>query len=941
MSEIAVQASFNSGEWAPTLFARVDQAKYKSGAAVLENFYVDYRGGASSRAGSQYVIQAYKPSTAIRVITFQVAFNVGYVIEIGNGYMRFIYNGSLILNTALAISAATKATPCEITVVGHTFVANDWIYVTGVLGMTQLNGKFYNVQSVSGNLVRLGTTLGVNVNSTGYSTYTSGGTAAKVYTLASPYTSSDDLRLIKFTQNIDTMILCHPSYAPYVLTLVASNNWTLVPMVIGATIAAPTGVAVSSTLLSGASYKVNYSYVVTAIDTNGQESSASTPAALGPNQDIRTVAGSNAIIWTQVAGAIAYNIYEATVSYFGPVPYGVNYGFIGTAKGNTFIDSNIAADFSQSPPIPRNPFVGGAVDIITVGTAGTYTTVPTVTFSAAPSITATGYAVLSAVGTPTISGGGINAVVGDIVSFPNGLSVRVTTVGGGGVVTGITVVNAGSITTGSTPANPLAQTGTSGVGATLSLTVTYGVSAVIPLIRGAGYTSAPTITFSAGAAAATATITGIGNGQPTVPSFFQQRLVLAAPPRAPQSFYMSKPGAFYNYDISFPVASDDSISGTLVSNVLNTIKSIVSSTAGMLVLTDKASWLINGGTSGAAVTPSAIVANAQSYSGANDVPPIVANYDILYVQNKGGGVRDLAFNIYYSVFTGTDISILSSHLFFGYEILEWGWAEHPFYLAWAVRNDGVMLSLTFLKEQEFTGWAHHVTDGLYESVTVVTEDSAIIGNTDTVYNVVKRNINGSDVRYIERFADRIFPSGVSDAWCVDCGLKYTGAATPTFTGADHLAGETVTGLADGVIITPFVMPADGNFTLPIAAAKVIIGLPFTCKLQTLALDLGEPTVQGKVKKIPNVDVRVADTLGLDIGNDFNHMVPMKDLVRGNVSSMLTGQQTQVVTGLVTGDARTFLDPTYTVPGQYCIRQANPYPASILGVFPSFAIGDTK
>ena len=137
------------------------------------------------------------------------------------------------------------------------------------------------------------------------------------------------------------------------------------------------------------------------------------------------------------------------------------------------------------------------------------------------------------------------------------------------------------------------------------------------------------------------------------------------------------------------------------------------------------------------------------------------------------------------------------------------------------------------------------------------------------------------------------------------------------------------------------MPANGTFTLGTAASKVTVGLGYTCDLQTLAIELGEPTQQGKVKKIPEVDVRVKDTLGLSIGPDFNHLVPMKDLVVGNVSSMLTGQQSQVVTDLVTGDARTVLAPAYTVPGQYCIRQSNPYPASVLGVIPSIVVGDDR
>ena len=141
------------------------------------------------------------------------------------------------------------------------------------------------------------------------------------------------------------------------------------------------------------------------------------------------------------------------------------------------------------------------------------------------------------------------------------------------------------------------------------------------------------------------------------------------------------------------------------------------------------------------------------------------------------------------------------------------------------------------------------------------------------------------------------------------------------------------------MIPPFVMPTSGIFTLLNPASKVTVGIGFTAKLQTLALELGEPTVQGKVKKINSVDVRVTATLGLSIGSDFNHLTPMKDLIVGNVSSMLTGQASQIVTDLVTGDARTIIDSTYTVPGQYCIQQSLPLPATILGVFPSITQGD--
>jgi len=331
----------------------------------------------------------------------------------------------------------------------------------------------------------------------------------------------------------------------------------------------------------------------------------------------------------------------------------------------------------------------------------------------------------------------------------------------------------------------------------------------------------------------------------------------------------------------------------------------------------------------------------------------VSNYDILFVESNGSKVRDLAYNIYFNVFTGTDISITASHLFYGFELKEWAWAEQPFYTAWVIRNDGTMLVLTFLKEQEFIGWTHQITQGSFMSVSTITEPSVLAGTINAVYTVVERIVNGIQVQYVERVAERVFPNGLASAWCVDSALQYTGAATLSFQGAEHLGNLTVTGLAtdnlgNTMVITPFTMPLSGEFTLPAPTpvgatgyTTVTLGLPYTCQLQTLPIDMGEPSIQAKTKRIPHIDVRVYQTLGLTVGASFVRQFPMQDLIQGNVGSMLTGQPVQIVSGLYSGDARTFIDSTYTVPGQYCFQQSLPYPASILGVFPSIVVGDDK
>lgn len=952
MGDISPQASFNAGEWSPALYARVDLQKYRSGAALLENFFVDYRGGASSRAGTRYIIQCFKSATAVRLIPFQATFSQGYVLEFGNLYIRFIFQGSPVLENSFPVSAATKANPGVLTIVGNNYVIGDWIFIAGVGGMTQLNGRYFQVLNVAGSAVTLGTLGGANLNTTGYTTYTSGGTAQRIYTLASPYTSAD-LPLIKFAQVIDQMVLCHPSHPVMQLTLINATNWTLLAAAFLSPIAAPAGLTATTSGSAGGS---NYAYIVTAVDGSGNESLASIPVQLSNIEDISLFTVTNQINWGAVSGAAFYNVYKADVSFFGVIPNGVQYGFIGNSTATVFLDSNIEPDFSQSPPIGANPFTGSPLASITQNTFGVYTVFPTVTLSGgSPSASAVANAVMGLVGTPTIGAGGSGYAIGDTITTSFGAVVKVLTISGSAVATYVAMGTAGTVrgsnTSGALPANPLAQVSTSGGGTGATINVSWGVVATTVSYGGAGYQSVPGVTYTPAGATATAVLGSATSINPSVPAFFQQRLVLAGPVDSPQSFDMSTTGSYFNFNYHNPVQADDAISETLVSNTLNSIKAIVSATTGMLILSDKGSWLVNGGSAGSAVTPSAIVANAQSYIGASDVPPIVANYDVLYVQSKGSAVRDLAFNIYFNVFTGTDISITSSHLFYGFSVKEWAWAEQPFYNVWAVRSDGVMLTLTFLKEQDFVGWSHHTTQGNFMSVATVTEPTVTAGNVDAVYTIVQREVEGVAVQYIERVSERIFPNGLIDAWMVDCGLQYVGAATLNFQGAEQLAGLTVTGLTldnNGVVaaIAPFVMPASGFFTLPAPASPatgyttVTVGLSYTYQLQTLALDTQGPSIQGKVKKIPHVNVRVNDALNLFIGSNFNNLVPMKDTFLGNVSSALTGQSaSQVVSGLYSGDALTYLDPGYTVPGQYCVEGLSPYPASVLGVFPAFVIGD--
>jgi hypothetical protein len=277
---------------------------------------------------------------------------------------------------------------------------------------------------------------------------------------------------------------------------------------------------------------------------------------------------------------------------------------------------------------------------------------------------------------------------------------------------------------------------------------------------------------------------------PGCTTYYAQRQWFGATTNDPETFYATKTGAFTNMDTSDPSQATDAITDTLASTQVNAIKSFTPMPSELIAFSSNGAWLISGGgvSQGGiptAISPAAIVAQPQAFNGASDLPPIVANYDILF-GNPFGYVRDLSYNFYVNIYTGTDMTVLSNHLFSGRTIREWAYAEEPYKIVWCVRDDGILLGFTYLKEQDVYAWSRHDTNGLFQSVCVVKEtvpttsggtlSSAVVFAT---YVVVKRRLGASWVYTIERMADRFLlegnpalgiPANIENAWCVDCGL---------------------------------------------------------------------------------------------------------------------------------------------------------------------------
>lgn len=262
---------------------------------------------------------------------------------------------------------------------------------------------------------------------------------------------------------------------------------------------------------------------------------------------------------------------------------------------------------------------------------------------------------------------------------------------------------------------------------------------------------------------------------PAVVSYYQQRQLFASSTSNPEKVWMSRTGNYKNFSVRSPLQDDDSITFTIAGRQVNKIEHLLE-IGNMLILTSGGEWLMLGDADGV-VKPAAINLKQQGYTGSASIPPIVIGNNALYVQARGTICRDLRYDFQSDGYTGRDLTVFAAHMFDGFQIVAWDYAQIPHSIVWTVRSDGTLLGLTYVREHEVWGWHRHDTDGFFEDVAAVPE-----GNEDSVYVVVRRTINGVSKRYIERFAPRATSQTLDikrDAFFVDCGGTYDGKNTAT------------------------------------------------------------------------------------------------------------------------------------------------------------------
>ena len=341
------------------------------------------------------------------------------------------------------------------------------------------------------------------------------------------------------------------------------------------------------------------------------------------------------------------------------------------------------------------------------------------------------------------------------------------------------------------------------------------------------------------------------NGYPKMACFFQDRLVLAATKKEPYSIWMSRTGDYPNFGIEKVdggVTDDSAIKADLITRNGFEILHLVPA-KDLVILTTGNEWIIEGSS---VITPAKINPRPQTMRGSNSCPPQHIGNRIVHVQRSGKTVRDLGYQYDADNYNGDDLTLLATHLTEGHKLVSSAYIQEPNSTLYYVRDDGVLLSLAFIKEQNVFAWSHQKTDGKYKKVASIPN-----GASDVLYVTVERD----DKTYIERFNPDIEAAVYMDSYITGSGSSIK---------ALHLAGKTVQVLADGIRLQDAQVPENGLVTFGQSFSDITMGLAYETRVKQPGPDIGlkEGTMQARISKINTVVLRVEKSYGGHIGYTF-------------------------------------------------------------------------
>ena len=436
-------------------------------------------------------------------------------------------------------------------------------------------------------------------------------------------------------------------------------------------------------------------------------------------------------------------------------------------------------------------------------------------------------------------------------------------------------------------------------------------------------------------------------GYPAVGTFFEDRLALGGVRDFPQRLDLSRTGDYENFATTDPngtVVSDHALAFTLNANNVNAIRWLLDDEKALMIGTVGGEWPLRPSNLNEALdAENPPQAKRSTVCGSASVAPVKAGNGILFVQRAGLKLMEQAFSFEDDGFRSGDLTELAEHITAG-GIQEIAYQKEPDSIVWAMRSDGTLLGMTYRREQDVVGWHQHLlggqsdaggTQAKVESIAVI---PAADGSRDELWLAVQRHIDGQKKRYVE-YMEAPLPDGSEqeNAFYVDSGLTYTGAATTSISGLDHLEGETLQLLVDGAS-HPDRTVAGGAVTLDRSATVVQAGLPYDhlSELQTLNIEAAaaDGTAQGKTKRITNCAIRFYRSLGARVGPDTTLLDPVPDLMFRDASTPM-GMRTP----LFSGDSFMPWPGGYETDGRITLVPVGPFPCTVTAIFPQLRTQD--
>ena len=400
------------------------------------------------------------------------------------------------------------------------------------------------------------------------------------------------------------------------------------------------------------------------------------------------------------------------------------------------------------------------------------------------------------------------------------------------------------------------------------------------------------------------------NGYPKMACFFQDRLVLAATKKEPYSIWMSRTGDYPNFGIEKVdggVTDDSAIKADLITRNGFEILHLVPA-KDLVILTTGNEWIIEGSS---VITPAKINPRPQTMRGSNSCPPQHIGNRIVHVQRSGKTVRDLGYQYDADNYNGDDLTLLATHLTEGHKLVSSAYIQEPNSTLYYVRDDGVLLSLAFIKEQNIFAWSHQKTDGKYKKVASIPN-----GASDVLYVTVERD----GKTYIERFNPNLEAAVYMDSYVTGSGSSIE---------ASHLIGKTVQILANGTRMQDAVVPENGLVAFGQSFSDITIGLAYETRVEQPGPDIGlkEGTMQARISKINTVVLRVEKSYGGHIGYTFKDK-DMDELRYEDYETLETGDIVQQMPVANIGS---------NTKNHICIKHDEPFPFELNAIIREVSI----